>query len=80
MWERSAASCTAPTSGLARNPGLCPQWESSPQPFHSQASALSSEPHRPGLNFFFFFFFQGEQKYQQMIKETLNSGLLGISV
>ena len=30
--------------------------------------------------FFFFSFFKDEQKYQQMTEESLNSGLLGISV
>lgn len=29
---------------------------------------------------FFFSFFKDEQKYQQMTEESLNSGLLGISV
>ena len=31
------------------NPGMCPLWESNPQPFGSQASTQSTEPHQPGL-------------------------------
>ena len=45
----SVASCTPPAWGLARNPGMCPDWESNQQPFGSQAGAQSSEPHEPGL-------------------------------
>ena len=38
-----------PTGHLARNPGMCPDWESNQQPFGSQASTQSTEPHQPGL-------------------------------
>ena len=39
----------APSNGeLAHNPGMCPDWESNPQPFGSQAGAQSTEPHQPG--------------------------------
>ena len=31
---------------LAHNPGTCPDWESNPQPFDSQAGAQSTEPHQ----------------------------------
>ena len=32
-----------PTWGLARNTGMCPDWELNRQPFGSQASAQSTE-------------------------------------
>ena len=39
-----------PLSGdLADNPGMCPDWESNWQPFGSQASTQSTEPHQPEL-------------------------------
>ena len=39
----------APATGeLARNPGVCPDWESNRGPFGSQASNQSTEPHQPG--------------------------------
>ena len=34
---------------LARNPGMCPDWELNQQPFGSQARVQSTEPHQPGL-------------------------------
>ena len=40
------ASCAPPTGDLARNPGMCPDWELNWQPFSSQASAQSTEPHQ----------------------------------
>ena len=36
------------TGDLARNPGMCPDWESNLRPFGSQAGAQSTEPHHPG--------------------------------
>ena len=42
------ASHTPPTGDLAHNPGTCPDWESNRQPFGSQASTQSTEPHQPG--------------------------------
>ena len=42
------ASHTPPTGDLACNPGMCPDWESNWQPFGSQVSAQSTEPHQPG--------------------------------
>ena len=48
------ASCGAAAGDLAHNPGMGPDWESNLQPFGSQASAQSTEPHQPGhekLNF-----------------------------
>ena len=38
-----------PTGDPARNPGLCPDWESNQRPFGSQAGTQSTEPHQPGL-------------------------------
>ena len=38
-----------PTGDLARNPGMCPDWESNWWPFGAQASTQSTEPHQPGL-------------------------------
>ena len=42
------ASCAPPAGGLAHNPGMCPDWELSWQPFGSQAGTQSTEPHQPG--------------------------------
>ena len=36
-----------PTGDLARNPGMCPDWESNQGPLASQASTQSTEPHQP---------------------------------
>ena len=41
---------SAPYRGLARNPGMCPDWESNQQPFGLQVSTQSTEPHQPGQN------------------------------
>ena len=51
VWEthQLVASYTPPTGDLARNPGLCPDWEFNQRPFHLQAGTQLSEPHRPGL-------------------------------
>ena len=43
------ASCVPPTGNLARNPGMCPDWEPNQRPFGSQAGAQSTEPQQPGL-------------------------------
>ena len=43
-----AASHTPSTGDLARNPGMCPDWELNLPPFGSQAGAQSTEPHQPG--------------------------------
>ena len=51
--QRVVASCTAAAGDLARNPGLCPDWESNQRPFGSQAGAQSTEPHRPGPTTFY---------------------------
>ena len=49
-------SLTPPTGDLARNPGVCPDWESNRGPFGSRAGgAQSAELHQPGphsLNIF----------------------------
>ena len=39
------ASRAPPTGDLARNPGMCPDWELNWRPFGLQASAQSTEPH-----------------------------------
>ena len=51
------ASHAPPTGDLAHSPGLCPDWELNLQPFGSQPSTQSTEPHQPGLDAFDFFFF-----------------------
>ena len=43
------ASCAPPTWEQARNPGMCPDWESNQRNFGSQAGTQSTEPHQPGL-------------------------------
>ena len=43
------ASHVPHTGELACNPGMCPDWELIQQPFGSQASAQSTEPHQLGL-------------------------------
>ena len=48
------ASHALPTGDLACNPGLCPDWESNPQPFGSQAGAQSTEPHQRGPDLKFY--------------------------
>ena len=35
----SVASCPPPTGDLACNPGMCPDWESNPQPFGAPDNA-----------------------------------------
>ena len=46
---KSFFSPHAPLAGdLARNPGMCPDWELNQQPFDSQAHAQSTEPHQQG--------------------------------
>ena len=40
-----------PTGELACNPGMCPDWEWSQEPLHSQSDAQITEPHPPGLVF-----------------------------
>ena len=39
---------------LARNPGMCPGWESNQRPFISQAGIQSTESHQPGYNTYFY--------------------------
>ena len=55
--HQSFASYTPPTGDLVCNPGTCSGQDSNRQPFGSQISSQSSEPHWPGLNVFVFFFF-----------------------
>ena len=42
------ASHVPPAGGLAGNLGMCPHWEWKRQPFGSQVSTQSTEPHPPG--------------------------------
>ena len=44
------ASQVPPVGDLASNPGMCPDWESNQQPFGSQSSAQSTEPHQAEPN------------------------------
>ena len=37
--------------GWTQNPGMCPEWESNPQPFGYLLDALTTDPHRPGQNY-----------------------------
>ena len=46
--NQCVASWTSPTGDLARNPGMCPDWESNRRPFDLQACTQSTEPHQPG--------------------------------
>ena len=47
---------------LARNQGMCPDWESSQRSFGSQACGQSTELHQLGLYFLFFFFKKKKKK------------------
>ena len=42
------ASHVPPSGDLARNPGMCPDWELNWRPFGLQAGAQSTELHQPG--------------------------------
>ena len=42
------ASHMSSPGDLAHNPSMCPDWESDLQPFRSQASTQSTQPHQPG--------------------------------
>ena len=50
--HRLVASHKPPAADLARNPSVCPDWESNWEPFGLQASTQSTEPHQPDLQFF----------------------------
>ena len=51
--HQSVAAFHMPSTGdLARNPGMCPDWESNRRPFGLQASAQATEPHQPPLFLF----------------------------
>ena len=43
------ASCVLPTGDLARNPGMCPDWELNQCLFGPQVGTHSTEPYHPGL-------------------------------
>ena len=42
------------TRDLARNPRMCPDWESKWRPFGSQDGTQSTEPHQPGSLLLFY--------------------------
>ena len=46
--ETSICGCLLHSPNLARNPGMCPDWESNQQTFGLQAHAQSTELHQPG--------------------------------
>ena len=48
MRDQSVASCTPPTGDPARNPGMCPEWESNLRFSGLQTGAQSTQPHQPG--------------------------------
>ena len=51
-WEKHqcvVASRASLTEDPVHNPGLCPDWESNPQPYGSQDGTQSTEPHQLGL-------------------------------
>ena len=62
------ASCMSPTGDLARNPGMCPDWESNWRPFGSQASIQSTEPHQPGHHGQMFWY--NSWRYEKMQNRT----------
>ena len=51
-YQCMVASCKPPTGDLARNPDLCPDWESNWQPFSLQARTQSTDLHQPRLFIF----------------------------
>ena len=51
MWLPLMHHLPTPTGGLARNPGMYPDWELNRQPFGLQAGTDSTEPHQPGLRY-----------------------------
>ena len=56
--QRVVASLMPPIGNLARNPVMCPDWESNQWPFGLQACDQSTEPHQPGLRCLFFLIFK----------------------
>ena len=47
--EREKNINQLPLADLARNPGMCPDWESNQRPFGFQADTQSTDPQQPGL-------------------------------
>ena len=45
--EGEKHQCVVASGDLARNLGMCPNWESNWQPFGSQAGTQSTELHQP---------------------------------
>ena len=56
VWLPLMCSALGTTGDLARNPGMCPNWELNQQPSDSQAGTQSTEPHQPRLLLDIFFY------------------------
>ena len=56
VWLPLMCSALGTTGDLARNPGMCPNWELNQQPSDSQAGTQSTEPHQPRLLLYIFFY------------------------
>ena len=50
-------SCAPPTGDLARNQGMCCDWELKWQPFSLQARAQSTDLHQPGVDYLIYLTF-----------------------
>ena len=55
------------TGDLASNPGFCPNWKSNQQPFGSQASTQSTEPHQSGPSLDFKVRLLYHEKFQKVV-------------
>ena len=74
--ETSVCGCLSHTltGDLARNPGMCPDWESNQRPFGWQAGAQSTEPYQPGSreknyfkDFIYLFLERGEEREKSIM-------------
>ena len=65
--ERGEIGCLAHTAtgNLARNLGMCPDWELKQRPSGSQSSAQSTEQHQPGLLIYFLEREEGREKERE---------------
>ena len=50
--EKNIRFLHTPSGGLARSPGMSPDWELNSWPFSLQAGTQSTEPHQPGISLF----------------------------
>ena len=70
----------APISGnLARNPGMCPDWELNRQPFGLQVSGQSTESHQPGLEILVYGG-ADEDRGQTQVEQVVEGVFKGIAV